>query len=58
MDKRAIRTSDGAREIIEYNINILYHLPKKYACLDRALKDVRRDLLKLLNFCKDTEPII
>lgn len=58
MDKRAIRTPDGAREIIEYNINILYHLPKKYACLDKALKDVRYDILKLLQFCKDTEPII
>lgn len=58
MDKRAIRTVDGAREIIEHNINILYHLPKKYVCLDRALKDVRYDLLKLLRFCKDTEPII
>lgn len=58
MSSRVIRTSDGAKEIIEYNINVIYHLPKKYIHLDRALKDVRRDLLKLLNFCKNNEPII
>ena len=58
MDKRARRTPDGARKIIEYNTNIVYHLPKKYSCLDRALKNVRRDLLKLFKFCKDNEPII
>lgn len=58
MDKRAIRTSDGAREIIEYNINTIYHLPKKYKYLDKALKNVRYDLLKLLKFCKENEPIL
>lgn len=58
MDKRAIRTPDGAREIIEYNTNIIYHLPKKYINLDRALANVRRDLLKIFKFCKENEPII
>lgn len=57
MDKRAIRTPDGAREIIEYNINVIYHLPKQYKNLDKALKGVRRDLLNILHFCKDNEPI-
>lgn len=56
MEKRAIRTPEGAREIIEYNINVLYHLPKQYTCLAKVLKGTRRDLLKLLNFCRDTEP--
>ena len=58
MDKRAIRTPDGARDIIEYNIEKLYHLPRKYCCLDRALQDVRQDLLKLLRFCKGHDPVI
>lgn len=58
MSNKAIRTSDGAREIIEYNIYILYHLPKRYSNLEKALKNVRYDLLKILNFCKDKEPII
>ena len=58
MDKRAVRTPDGAREIIDYNINVIYHLPKKYTNLDRALTNVRRDLLKLFQFCKKNEPIV
>lgn len=58
MDKRAIRTVEGAREIIEYNLNVLYHLPAKYVYLNRALVNVRADLLKLLKFCKDHNPII
>lgn len=58
MDKRAVRTPDGARKIIDYNINVIYHLPKKYTNLDRTLTNVRRDLLKLLQFCKKNEPII
>lgn len=58
MDKRAIRTPDGARDILKYNINVIYHLPKKYKNLNKALKDVRRDLLNLFKFCKDNEPII
>ena len=40
MDKRAIRTPDGARDILKYNINVIYHLPKKYKNLNKALKDV------------------
>lgn len=58
MDKRAVRTPDGAREIIDYNLNVIYHLPKKYTNLDRALTNVRRDLLKLFQFCKKNEPIV
>lgn len=58
MDKRAIRTPEGAREIIEYNTNIIYHLPPKYKSLNVALKGVREDLLKILKFCKNNEPII
>lgn len=57
MDKRAVRTTEGARAIIEYNKNIIYHLPKKYMNLEKALKDVRRDLLKLFKFCMEKEPI-
>lgn len=58
MDKRAARTPDGAKAIIEYNIEVLYHLPNKYPCLIRVLEPTRKDLLKLLNFCKRHEPII
>lgn len=58
MDSRAIRTPDGAREIIDYNTQIIYHLPKKYKNLEHVLKDVRRDLLKIFKFCKKNDPII
>ncbi|MBR5583733.1 MAG: hypothetical protein IKW21_04325 [Lachnospiraceae bacterium] len=58
MDSKAIRTPEGARDILEYNINLLYHLPKKYKCLDRALRDVRGEMFKLLQFCKSKDPII
>lgn len=58
IDKRLRRTPAGALNIIEYNLNLLYHLPKKYRCLDRALKNVRADLLRLLRFCKEHEPLI
>ena len=58
IDKRAIRTPDGAREIIEYNINVLYHLPKQYKNLEKALINVRKDLYDILHFCQDNDPII
>ena len=57
-DNRAIRTADGARAIIEHNIYTIYHLPTRYQALNRALKDVRQDLLSILNYIKDIEPII
>ena len=58
IDKRAVRTSNGARAIIEYNIRKLYFLPTKYHYLNLVLKDTKKELLKILHFIKDIEPII
>lgn len=58
IDKRAIRTSDGAREIIQYNRTVLYHLPKKYKNLDAALQSVRDDLFTIMKFCMKPDPVI
>lgn len=58
MIKTAIRTPEGAREILEYNIGIIYHLPEKYKYVSVMLKDVRKELLKILNYIKDVKPII
>ena len=58
MDKRAIRTPEGARDIIEYNIQRIYHLPSRYRNLNKALEPVRKDLLDILQYIKDIKPII
>ena len=58
MGLRAIRTPDGARAIIEHNIQVIYHLPNRYHYLELALKTTRNDLLKFLNDIKNIEPII
>lgn len=58
MNKKAKRTTAGAFEIVEYNLNVLYHLPKKYKNLERVLRDVLKDLRVILRFCKRVEPIL
>lgn len=58
MCNTAIRTPEGARAIIEENLQILYHLPKKYENLNIMLRDVKHDLYDILNHIKDIEPII
>lgn len=54
-------TVESAHEIVEYNINRIYHLPKKryeaiHHFLDRGT--LRRTLLNILNFIKDKQIII
>lgn len=58
MDRRAIRTPIGAREIIDYNRQVLYHLPSKYKCLELALRNTKKDLLKILKDIYAIDPII
>lgn len=58
MDKRAIRTATGARAIIEANIQKIYHLPKKYKNLERAMTGVREDLLDIFNYIKKIDAVI
>ena len=58
MDNRAIRTTDGAKEIIEYNRQVLYHLPSKYKYLELALRNTKKDLLKILKDIYSIDPII
>lgn len=58
MDKRAIRTPEGARAIIEFNIQKIYHLPSKYWYLNKALTKTRKELLQILNYIKDIPPLI
>ena len=58
IDKRAIRTPDGARAIIEFNIQKLYHLPSKYKYLNITLRNTKKELLQILKYIKDIEPII
>ena len=54
-------TVESAHEIAEYNINRIYHLPKKryeaiHYFLDRGT--LRRTLLNILNYIKDKQIII
>lgn len=56
--KTAIRSAEGAKEIIEDNLQVIYHLPNKYEYTHKLLMPVRRDLLKVLNFAKKVDPII
>lgn len=58
MDKRAIRTPQGARDIIEYNRQVLYHLPKKYKYLEIALRNTKKDLLNILKDIYEIDPVI
>lgn len=58
MKKKTTRTPEGARAIIEYNIKVLYHLPSQYKYIHIMLKDTKKELLKILNYIKDIEPII
>ena len=54
-------TVESAHEIVEYNINRIYHLPKKryeaiHYFLDRGT--LRKTLLNILNYIKDKQIII
>lgn len=61
---RGTRSEDKARDIIEHNIYVIYHLPKRYKCVHYALETsekrqpLRDLLLKILNFSKGTVPVI
>lgn len=54
-------TIESAHEIVEYNINRIYHLPKKrYEAIHHFLGrgTLRRTLLNILNYIKDKQIII
>lgn len=58
------RSQDNAKAIIEHNIYVIYHLPKRYKNIHYALEmdqerqPLRDLLLKILNFSKNTTPVI
>lgn len=58
MIKTAIRTPEGAKTIIEDNIQILYHIPKKYKYLNQMIEPVKHDVLRILQYIKNVDPII
>ena len=52
-------TRKKAHEIIEYNIQRVYHMPSKYNGITHYLQgNVRRTLLQILNYLKDKQIII
>lgn len=61
---RGQRSVDKARAILEQNIYRIYHLQKKKIYIRSALdmdkenQPLRDLLLKILNFCKNVEPVI
>lgn len=58
MSDKANRSPDGAKAILEHNLQILYHIPNRYQNLTRALKNVRKDLLAIYKYIKGIDPII
>lgn len=58
MNKKYIRTPEGAKDIIEYNIQRIYRIPDRYHYINLMLKDTRADLLKILQYVKGINPII
>jgi len=58
MTNKTNRTPEQAHAIIEHNIQVIYHIPNKYKYLTNTLKSVRKDLLNILHFCEEHDPII
>ena len=58
------RSQDNAKAIIEHNIYVIYHLQKRYKNIhyvletDQDRQPLRNLLLKILNFSKNTMPVI
>lgn len=54
-----ILRKEKANEIIEDNIYLIYHLPRRYKAIDYYLSgSLRHTLLSIFNFCKKHETII
>lgn len=56
---KALRKPENAKKIIQDNIYTLYHLnDKKYMYLTLMLKDIKKELLQILHFLENIDPII
>lgn len=61
---KGTRSPESAEAIIKYNIYVIYHLPKRYKNVylaletDQERQPLRDLLLKILNFSKNTTPVI